>query len=224
VSALDAAAVSAVAALDDPTRRALYELACAQPEGVSRDQAARQAGLPRHVAAYQLDQLAASGLLQVTYRRQSARSGPGAGRPAKVYSRAASTLGVSLPPRNHRLAAEVLLDARSGDGDLALAAHRCGARLGAATRAPARASTQPAEALVETLQRSGFEPARRGTEVRLRNCAFHELAERDRPTVCAMNLALMRGIAAGLGIDPEAARPRAEPGACCVGFELPAEH
>jgi predicted ArsR family transcriptional regulator len=224
VSALDEAAVSALAALSDPTRRALYELAGAHPEGLTRDAAAREAHLPRHVAAYQLDQLAAVGLLEVTRRRQGGRTGPGAGRPAKVYTRATAPLDVSLPPRNHRLAAEVLLDARRGEGDLARAAERCGARLGAAAAARAHASARPAQALVDVLRGQGFEPARRGAAMRLRNCAFHELAERDRATICAMNLALMRGIAGGLGLDPGAARSQPETGVCCVTFELGPAH
>jgi len=207
-------ALDAVAALGDPLRRRLYELAGAQPEGITRDDAAQRAGVARHVAAYHLDQLAESGLLSVQRRRVNRRSGPGAGRPAKVYVRASGDIDVSLPPRNYRLAARVLLDAVSGDGDPVAAAARCGVEMGS------RASSRSVDGLVALLRESGFEPVRDGGEVRLRNCAFHDLAARDRATVCAMNLGLMRGIATGMQLDGVTAAQQPSPPGCCVAFAV----
>ncbi|HYF71540.1 MAG TPA: helix-turn-helix domain-containing protein, partial [Nocardioides sp.] len=83
------AAVSGVGALVEPARRALYLYAAAQPEPVSREQAAAACELPLHSAKFHLDRLVAEGLLEVEYRRLSGRTGPGAGRPAKLYRRAA---------------------------------------------------------------------------------------------------------------------------------------
>ena len=57
------AQVSGVGALVEPARRALYRYVVAQPEPVSRDQAAAGAGLPRHTAKFHLDKLVADGLL-----------------------------------------------------------------------------------------------------------------------------------------------------------------
>lgn len=219
-----ASPLQAVAALADPLRRRLYELVAADDDGLTRDDAATAAGVPRHVAAYHLDHLAGAGLLDVGHRRAPGRSGPGAGRPAKVYRRADAAVEVSLPPRNHRLAAEVLLDARGGAvarARLIAAASRRGARMGAAARA--RSGRRPSRALLydalELLLRDGgFEPRRRGATLRLGNCPFHELAETDRATVCAMNLALMEGVADGMQLRGVRAQPQPPGTGCCVAF------
>ena len=59
------------------------------------------------------------------------------------------------------------------------------------------------------LAQQGYEPSRDGDGViRLRNCPFHQLAERHRDVVCGMNLALVEGLAAGLGADGLASGPR----------------
>ncbi len=51
------ARVAAVAALDEPTRRQLYEHVVGQPEAVSRDEAAAALQLPRSTATFHLDRL-----------------------------------------------------------------------------------------------------------------------------------------------------------------------
>ncbi len=81
------AQVAGIAALGEPVRRALYRYVIAQPGPVSRDQAAAGTGVPRHVAKFHLDKLAADGLLEVEFRRPPGRRGPGAGRPTKWYRR-----------------------------------------------------------------------------------------------------------------------------------------
>jgi len=68
------------------------------------------------------------------------------------------------------------------------------------------------------LAQQGYEPDRDDGVIRLRNCPFHQLAERHRELVCGMNLALVEGIVEGLGagrwhpvLDPR-------PGYCCVAI------
>src|SRR5437867_11602565 len=90
--------LKSVASLDDPVRRRLYLYVADQEGDVSRDQAARALQIPRALAAFHLDRLVKSGLLETTYRRLSGRSGPGAGRPSKLYRRAALRLDLTLPP------------------------------------------------------------------------------------------------------------------------------
>src|ERR671939_88936 len=80
--------VAAVAALAEPTRRRLYDHVVRQPGPVSRDEAAAALGVPQPTTAFHLDRLVADGLLDVHYERRSGRTGPGAGRPAKLYRRA----------------------------------------------------------------------------------------------------------------------------------------
>src|SRR5437764_7367414 len=103
--------VSGVSALAEPARRALYLYVAAQPEAVSRDQAAEGVGLPRHTAKFHLDKLVEEGLLDTEFRRLSGRRGPGAGRPAKLYRRSGRELVVSVPERRYDLAGQMLAEA-----------------------------------------------------------------------------------------------------------------
>src|SRR5262245_38638769 len=88
-----------IGALADAVRRALYEYVVAQPDPVGREQAADAAGVALHTAKFHLDRLVDEGLLDVEFRRLGGRSGPGAGRPAKLYRRSARQWAVSLPSR-----------------------------------------------------------------------------------------------------------------------------
>ena len=66
---------------------------------VSREQAAAATSIGRTLAAYHLDKLADAGLLTTRYERPAGRGGPGAGRPAKLYTPATQEMSVTLPPR-----------------------------------------------------------------------------------------------------------------------------
>src|SRR4051794_23134939 len=103
--------VASLGSLADPTRRALYDFVAGQAEPAGRDEAAAAAGLGRALAAYHLDRMAEDGLLEVSYARRTGRTGPGAGRPAKLYRRADREFSISLPPRNYELAARIFADA-----------------------------------------------------------------------------------------------------------------
>lgn len=211
--------IEAIAVLQDPVRRRLYEYVAAQGREVGRNEAAEAAGVARTLAAHHLDRLTDAGLLESGSRRLTGRSGPGAGRPAKVYTRARAERSVSLPARDYRTAAELLAEAAEHaglDAGLCAAARRRGEAL--------RGSAAPCgglEEAMETLAARGYEPHLENAEdagealvVRMRNCPFHAVAERFPPLVCGMNLALLEGL---LGADgPVHARMDARPGECCV--------
>lgn len=137
--------IEALGALADPRRRAVYEHVAAAGGALSRDQVAEALGIGRNLAAHHLDRLAEAGLLDVSFARLSGRTGPGAGRPAKLYRRSAAEHAVSLPPRGYRVLAEVFADAVEAAGAepaLYAAARRHGARL--ATQVAAElAATSP---------------------------------------------------------------------------------
>jgi predicted ArsR family transcriptional regulator len=227
--------LASLSSLDDPVRLRLYEVVTGQPGPVNRDEAASAAGIGRALAVYHLDKLVESGLLVATYSRPAGRSGPGAGRPAKLYARSDREFAVTVPPREYELAARLLVQAVEADpGDrsraaLAEAARRLGTELGRAFRPDAAerdaaerdaAERDAAERDVEgMLTQQGYEPCRGGDGViRLRNCPFHQLAEQHRAVVCGMNLALVEGLVAGLGAGGwhPALDPR--PGHCCVAI------
>lgn len=217
-----------MAALQDDTRGRLYRFVSEAAADVSRDEAALQLGLTRRVAAFNLDALVEQGLLEVTFRRQSGRRGPGAGRPSKLYRRADVRLDVSLPPRNYELLARLLASLAESQvgggaiGDLASGAGAFGAAIGAVAREEAgpRAGRKVLrQALMNRLGDEGFEPFvdEAGT-IRLRNCPFHEMAQENRELVCELNLRMMRGVSDAVGgADLE---PILEPreGTCCVAF------
>jgi len=97
--------------LAEPTRRAVYDHVARQPLETDRDATAGAVGISRGLAAFHLDRLAEAGLLEVQYRRRSGRAGPGAGRPAKFYRRAADGVELSLPPRRYEAAARLMAQA-----------------------------------------------------------------------------------------------------------------
>lgn len=195
-----------LASLAEPARRALYDLVATASEPVSRDEAAEAVGVSRQVAAYHLDRLADDGLLEVEFRRLTGKSGPGAGRPSKLYHRSSRVYEVSVPPRRYELAARILLDAaREGDLDSATlteAARRTGREIGVGGLEAALAAT-------------GYEPVIEDGETRFRNCPFHMLRDRDRETTCGLNLSLVEGMIESSGADLEAVFAP-EDGYCCV--------
>jgi predicted ArsR family transcriptional regulator len=136
----DEQGLAAVSCLDDPVRRRLYEFVAAHRGHVGRDEAAAAAGIGRPLAAYHLDKLVGLGLLTASYQRPPGRGGPGAGRPAKIYTRSGGEFSVSVPPRAYELAARLLAAAveadRGGTSQAALqgAARRFGAGLGTRSR------------------------------------------------------------------------------------------
>src|SRR4051812_35362164 len=99
--------VTAVALLDEPVRRRLYEWVVAQGRDVGREEAARSVGVSRALAAFHLDRLVDGGLLDAGYQRLTGRTGPGAGRPARVYRRADREIAVTFPPRRYSVVADV---------------------------------------------------------------------------------------------------------------------
>jgi predicted ArsR family transcriptional regulator len=69
------------------------------PGGVTADDAAIELGVHRSVARNRLERLLRAGLLQTSFERRTGRAGPGAGRPAKLYSAAPEPQALEFPPR-----------------------------------------------------------------------------------------------------------------------------
>lgn len=221
--------IAGLASLGEPARRALYLYVASRPGDVSRDDAARAAGISRSLAGFHLDRLVEEGLLAASFRRLSGRSGPGAGRPAKLYRRSGRQVEVSLPPRRYELAARILAtaidasDAPKTRKALVKTARSIGEQIG--TEARARAGSRPGRKhlfaeMVDALTAQGYEPEAAGAELRLRNCPFHALVSEHKDLVCGMNLALIEGVVEGLELP--AAKPVLAPaeGMCCVCVQL----
>ena len=214
---------STVGALADPIRRALYRFVSNHGDAVSRDQAADGVEVPRHTAKFHLDRLVDEGLLVTEFRRLTGRSGPGAGRPAKLYRRSAREVVVSVPHRRYDLAAQVLADAveRSLDGTpmpdaLLAAAHDAAAVAVDAAHATGNDQDRPElERIADALEPFGYEPSVEDDLV-LGNCPFDRLAADHRELVCGLNLSFVGAVTDRLGCT--GARPRLDPdeSRCCV--------
>ncbi len=220
--------IEAVALLDEPIRRALYEWVVAQRDAVGREAAAAAVGVSRSLAAFHLDRLVRESLLTPEFRRLSGRTGPGAGRPAKLYRRGAREFAVSLPDRDYETAARLMAESLGSlepDGSLhalRTSARRTGLAVGAVARdeaGPLPGQARLRKALLSTLEARGYEPHEvEAGEIRLGNCPFQALVADHRDVVCGMNVALAEGILTGLGGGALEARLDPKPGSCCVAF------
>jgi predicted ArsR family transcriptional regulator len=211
--------IGTVAVLADPVRRRLYDAVSSVPGPVGREEAARLASVPLHSARFHLDKLVDAGLLQVSYARLTGRSGPGAGRPAKLYRRSAAEVAVSLPPRRYDLVGDVLASAleRTLDGgDVADALRHEAQARGRATGAAYHRAGDDLDRAAEVLAGAGYEPRREEGEVCLSNCPFDALASDHTALVCGVNLDFVSGVLDGLGCASARARLQPDPEHCCV--------
>lgn len=221
--------ISAIAALDQPLRRDLYKLLAERDGWVTRDEAAEALGIARSVAAFHLDKLAEANIVDVTFERLTGRTGPGAGRPAKLYRRGTRELAASVPERRYGLAGALFATAIAEsvrtdtpiDSCLSAAAGAAGREIGRQAAALTESITDLGNGrqdLLEILARHGYEPMLdEAGEVALVNCPFHRLAEEHRNLVCGMNLDFLDGLVEGMGAaDRVEARLAPEAGYCCV--------
>ncbi|MFJ9587846.1 helix-turn-helix transcriptional regulator [Streptomyces acidicola] len=206
-------AFAVLGVLGDSVRRRVYRHVAATPSELGRDAVAEAVGISRSLAAFHLDKLVEAGLLAVSFRRLSGRTGPGAGRPAKVYRRAEGEHAVSVPPRSYDAAGRLLAEAVENAGlDRELQA--------AAQAAGAAHPDAAAGDLVEVLRARGYQPFWDGETLRLHNCPFRALAEEFPALICGMNLALLKGLAF------EQWSPTMDPcpGGCCVALSKNKDH
>jgi predicted ArsR family transcriptional regulator len=210
--------VRAIAVLDEPTRRRLYDHVVAQPTPVGRDEAAAALGIPRTTAAFHLDKLAEEGLLAVVFERRTGRTGPGAGRPAKLYRRSDHTIVASFPQRQYDVAGQLLAaaleDAESSGESPREALARRAAQYGESVGRAAH--KHPGTPLTQVLEAHGFEPRRHTGGLDLINCPFHALAKDHPDLVCSMTLRLVDGFLTGLGDTGLRADLDPQPPHCCV--------
>jgi predicted ArsR family transcriptional regulator len=207
----------AIGRLADPVRRRLYDIVASRSQPTSREAAAEEAGIRRSLAAYHLDKLVAEGLLETSYARTGERTGPGAGRTAKLYRRSDAEVSASLPPRDYERAAVLLAAALDHEptGAARTALVDGAYRLGRETVAPAGDDADP---LVNALAATGYEPVCIGEDIRLRNCPFHHLAAQHRDLICGMNVSLVQGMIDALPADGRRARLDRGATGCCVAI------
>ncbi|MDN5767975.1 MAG: helix-turn-helix domain-containing protein [Humibacillus sp.] len=200
--------------LVDPVRRRLYEYVAAQRGPVTREAAAEATGITRTLAAYHLDKLTDAGLIEAGYARPPGRKGgPGAGRPAKHYSRAGRELAVTLPARSYLMMADLLAAAVEADpsGAVRTVATRHAHETGRSAAAKAEGDLEVA------LRDLGYEPTHtQGGDIEMLNCPFHQLSQAHTDLVCNLNLDLIDGLLEGAGEPTGRAELAPQEGRCCV--------
>jgi predicted ArsR family transcriptional regulator len=222
--------VKRLAILNDELRRAMYLFVRRRPHGANRVEVAEEFGVAPKLAAFHLDRLAGEQMLGFHYARPPGRTGPGAGRPAKVYEATDTELEVSLPERRYDLVGNLLVDSIAAAGAPAVeraksVAYEAGMAIGKREREQRHLRPPGAERALSVaagvLEEYGFEPSRDENEVSLKNCPFHALAQHAPGLVCEMNQGFCEGVMRGLG--NENVRVDLEPteGQCCVRLRRP---
>ncbi|MDN5726751.1 MAG: transcriptional regulator, partial [Propionibacteriales bacterium] len=160
------------------------------------------------------------GLLTVEFARRTGRTGPGAGRPAKLYRRSDTAIAVQLPERSYEVAGQLLAEAvdeaeATGESPRTVLRRRAG-EFGRALGV----DTEPTDdGVLATLGRCGYEPRTDGDDIVLANCPFHDLAARHTQLVCGMNLGLVTGLLEGANCADRQARLVPHEQHCCVRIE-----
>jgi predicted ArsR family transcriptional regulator len=105
-----------LAGVGSPELREALVHARAQDGPVTADELAAALQIHRNVARSRLERLVRAGLLEVAYERRSGRAGPGAGRPAKVYSVVPELVSIEFPTRRYETLIGLLVDALAPEG------------------------------------------------------------------------------------------------------------
>lgn len=204
----------ALSALADPSRRAVFDFILKADGPVSRDDVAEALGMVRSTAAFHLDRLAAENLLEVSFRRLTGRTGPGSGRPHKLYAPAVQEVTASLPPRNYHLAAELLA---AGVEDSVESGAPVQESLKAVATATGHLIGEKAETLEQALEQYDYQPrTEEDGSIVLLNCPFHRLSRRHTATVCGLNLDLLSAVAHSSSPAGFTAALEPHAGRCCV--------
>ncbi len=114
--------MTSLSAIAQPELREIVLFARSQARPVSADDVAAHFRIHRTVARARLERIAAAGLLTVSFARRSGRTGPGAGRPSKLYAVPPETSAIEFPARRYDRLLAHLLDAVPSEGrEIALA-------------------------------------------------------------------------------------------------------
>lgn len=218
-----------VAALGDATRRRVFFTVREAGVLMGKDDVAGAVGITRRLAGFHLDKLVEQGFLRAEFKRRSGRTGPGAGRPAKLYALAEAEEDSRLHVTHYDLLAELLLKAmsdRSGEDPqqvLERVGYEFGRELGEAERQAGRSpsyatTTDAVTGVVGVLTRFGFgaKPSEEGGFT-ARMCPFEEMAKVDPQRVCGLDRAIWRGVLSAFNPDATltGARSMAQGDAAC---------
>jgi predicted ArsR family transcriptional regulator len=191
-----------LAAVGDPELREALLFARSHARPVTADELAQETGLHRNVARSRLERLAEAGLLAVGYERRTGRSGPGAGRPAKIYSVVPQLESIEFPERSESLAALLVdaLAARGGEEPLREVGVDFGRKLARSAKLrPAKSLETGFERLCAAVRRLGYQASLEqagddGAVIATPTCPLRPLV-RARPEAVEIDRGMWTGLA-----------------------------
>ena len=194
---------------------------------VTADDVSVALAVHRSVARGRLERLVRAGVLETSFARRSGRSGPGAGRPAKLYSVAPEAEALEFPPR--RLAALVarLLDEVPIDGR-ATALRDAGVDFGrhlaqAAGLRPKPSVEEGLESVCAAVRSLGFQAALESLEgdtatINTPTCPLRPLVG-ERPEAALIDRGMWAGLVESGVAGVRAAAVECETHSCLEGHE-----
>ena len=214
------------ASLGDPTRRGIYVSVREAGGPTTAMEIAELFSIHPNVARHHLDRLAADGYLEVTRRRRSGKTGPGAGRPAKCYEATDKEITVQFPPRRHDLLSELLVQVveRVAPDTAPQVAEEVGRAYGRQLAAEIGEPQQEGfdgavTAVARALTGVGFEISKSDDELRLLTtyCPFGATAAAHPEVVCKIDQGIVKGMMEALGEgQPVVVTPHSAREGCCV--------
>lgn len=229
-SQLDRTIGDLTASLGDPTRRAIYIAVRESPEPMTSSMVAKLFDIHPNVARHHLDRLASDGYLQVSHRRPSGKSGPGAGRPAKCYEATEKEIEVHFPARRYDILVELLtrIIGRIAPDDVARVAEEVGREYGSELAAeigtPEDAGYEEAVvAVAQAMSGLGFgiDPDVPAGRLLTSHCPFGEAAAGHPEVVCSLDRGIVAGLMGGVGAKGRpVVHPHGSPDEDCV-TEIP---
>jgi predicted ArsR family transcriptional regulator len=171
-----------------------------RPRSASIAEIAESTGVHRNVARRRLERLVAAGLLTASFERPPGRTGPGAGRPAKVYSPTPDTTAIEFPVRRYAELVGLLVDAVPAQRLSAIGVEFGAALASSAGVEPADDTRTGLEGLCRALGEIGFQARLEHledgrAEIVTPTCPLRPLVVAN-PAVAEVDHALWRGLVA----------------------------
>lgn len=187
-------------ALGDNTRYAIYLELARSPVPRSTTDVAEALALHPNTVRPHLERMREVGLLDVQLEVRL-----GVGRPQHLYSLAADAPSLGLEPPTFPILARMLCSMAHRAGLTAADAAEAGREHGRADAVRYEQAASCLEAVVDQLDRLGFDPAIDGSEdgitavIAFAHCPFRELATAYPELICHLHRGMVEGLVAELG-------------------------
>ena len=187
-------------ALGDNTRYAIYLELARSPKPLATADIAESLDLHPNTVRPHLERMREVGLLEVSAEVRTA-----VGRPQNLYALSDGAPSLGLEPPTFPMLARMLVRLAEATGATADDAADVGREQGVVDAALYTSAASCLEALVDRLDRLGFDPAVDGSEegetavIAFAHCPFRELAEAHPDLVCSLHRGMVEGFVETMG-------------------------